>query len=104
MTLRQSLERRGQRTVGATIGFLLLAGWLLSSAPRVFVLRFVGAVLMGAVVLAAVWSLFEIPCPHCRVRLGRTGFCAASSIPAARLTGCPHCQARLDGQMPGSSS
>ena len=92
MTIRQSLERRGQRTVAGTSAFLLGAGLLVSSGPRIFVLRFVFAVLMGAVVLAAVWSLFEIPCPNCRKRLGRIGFCVASGLLAKLIALLPALQ------------
>jgi hypothetical protein len=100
MTIRQSLERRCQRTVGGTVAFLLVAGWLVSSGPRVFVLRFVFAVLMGAVVFAAAWSLFEIPCPRCRKRLGVVGFCVASGLMANRSPRCRHCQVALDQDIP----
>src|SRR5258708_7867364 len=96
MTIRQTLERRCQRTVRGTLAFLLVAGWLVSSGPRIFVLRFVFAVLMGAVVLAAAWSLFEISCPNCRKRLGRIGFCVASGLMANRSPRCRHCQISLD--------
>jgi hypothetical protein len=99
MTIRQSLERRGQRTVRGTLAFLLVAGILVSSGPRIFVLRFVFAVLIGAVVLAAVWSLFEIPCPNCRKRLGRFGFCLASGLPVSRWSHCPHCNVGLDQEI-----
>ncbi len=100
MTIRQSLERRGQRTVGGTVAFLLVAGMLVSSGPRLFVLRFVFAVLMGAVVLAAAWSLFEIPCPGCRKHLGRIGFCVASGLMANRSPRCHHCHIALDQDLP----
>ena len=89
MTIRQFLERRGQRAVGGTVAFLLVVGSLVSSGPRIFVLRFVFAVLMGAVVLAVVWSLFEIACPCCRKRLGRIGFCVASGLKADRSAALP---------------
>jgi hypothetical protein len=100
MTIRQSLERRGQRTVRGTVAFLLVAGLLVSAGPRVFVLRFVFAVLMGAVVFAAVWSLFEISCPSCRKPLGRIGFCVASGLMANRSPRCRHCHIGLDQDIP----
>ena len=100
MTIRQYLARRGQRTVAGTVAFILVAGLLVSSGPRVFVLRFVFAVLMGAVVLAAVWSLFEIPCPNCRKRLGRIGFCVASGLLVNRSPRCRHCKIALDQDVP----
>lgn len=100
MTIRQFLERRGQRTVGGTVAFVLVTGLLISSGPRIFVLRFVLAVFVGAVVFAAVWSLFEIPCPNCRKRLGRIGFCVASGLMANRAPQCLHCHIGLDQEIP----
>lgn len=99
MTIRQYLIRRCNRTVTGTIAFLIVAGALLSSAPRVFVLRFVLAVVVAAVVLAAVWSLFEIPCPNCIKRMGRIGFAVANGLMANRSPRCPHCGVSVDEQL-----
>ena len=41
---------------------------------RILAVRIVVAVLIGAVLAAAFWSLFEIPCPNCGKRLGSVAF------------------------------
>ena len=51
VTIRQYLMRRCNRAVSGTIAFLVVTGALVSSGPRMFVIRFVFAVVMAAVVV-----------------------------------------------------
>ena len=100
MTIRQYLIRRCNRAVSGTIAFLLVAGALVSSGPRIFVMRFVFAVVMAAVVAAAIWSLFEIPCPNCRKSMGRIGFWVANGRMKHDAACCPHCGVGVDAAFP----
>jgi hypothetical protein len=102
VTIRQYLMRRCNRAVSGTIAFLVVAGALVSSGPRVFVIRFVFAVVIGAVVVAAIWSLFEIPCPNCRKVMGRVGFWAANGRMEKTVLRCPHCGISVDEEVPGA--
>ena len=104
MTIRQYLMRRCSRTVTGTIAFLIVAGALVSSGPRVFVIRFVFAVVMAAVVVAAIWSLFEIPCPKCRKPMGRVGFWVANGRMEKTAPSCPHCGISVDDAVPTEKS
>ena len=99
-SIRLYLIRRANRTVTGVIAFLLLAGVLISSGPRGFVLRFVFAVPMVVVVIAAFWSLFEVPCLHCRKPLGRVGFWVANGRMRHTSPQCPHCGISLDSEIP----
>jgi hypothetical protein len=101
LTIRQYLERRSGIYARGTCAFLLLAGALVTSAPKIFVIRFTFAVLIGAVVLAAFWSLFHIPCPKCAKPMGSTGFWTAIGRRVAPAQ-CPHCNVNLDVEAPGS--
>ena len=103
MTTRQYLVRRANATVGGIVAFLLVAGALLTSSSKGFVMRFVIAVVVGAVVLAAFWSLFEIPCPGCRNSLGSIGFRVANGQLRDTSPKCPHCGVSLDEKMPGGN-
>jgi hypothetical protein len=100
MTIRRYLERRCNRTVTGTVIFLIMVGLAFNSVPRIFILRFVLAVLIAAVAMAAFWSLFEIPCPICRRSLGRLGFLAANGLNQQASPHCPHCDISLDAPMP----
>jgi hypothetical protein len=102
MTIRQYLMRRCNRSVGGTIAFLVVAGALVSSGPRVFVMRFVFGVVIAAVVVAAFWSLFEIPCPKCRKPMGRVGFWVANGRMVKTSPRCPHCDISVDEEIPGA--
>jgi hypothetical protein len=102
VTIRQYLMRRCNRAVGGTIAFLLVAGALVSSGPRVFVIRFVFAVVIAAVVVAAIWSLFEIPCPNCRKPMGPVGFWVANGRMRKTATRCPHCDVSVDEEVPAA--
>ena len=103
MTTRQYLIRRAKATIRGTVAFLLLAGALLTAGPRGFVMSFVIAVVIGAVVLAAFWSLFEVPCPNCRQALGSIGFRVGNGQMRDRSPNCPHCGVSLDETMPGGN-
>jgi hypothetical protein len=98
VTSRVYLARRANRTVTGVVAFLLLAGILISSGPRGFVIRFVFAVLTLAVVIAAFWSLFEVPCINCRKPLGRVGFRVAHGRLRGTSPQCPHCGISLDSE------
>src|SRR5580704_5784414 len=100
MTIRQYLERRCNRTMAGTVAFLILVGIGFNAVPRIFILRFVLAVLLAAVVIAAFWSLFEIPCPSCRRSLGTLGFWAANGLNRQFSPHCPHCDTSIDTPMP----
>jgi hypothetical protein len=100
VTIRQYLMRRCNRAVNGTIAFLVVAGALVSSGPRMFVIRFVFAVVMAAVVVAAIWSLFEIPCPICHKAMGRVGFWVANGRMKKSAPRCPHCGVSVDETVP----
>ena len=88
--------------MSGTIAFLVVTGALVSSGPRVFVIRFVFAVVIAAVVVAAIWSLFEIPCPNCRKSMGHVGFWVANGRMANTAPHCPHCDVSVDEAVPGA--
>jgi Immunity protein 27 len=100
VTIRLYLMRRANRTITGVAAFLLLAGALVSSGPRGFVLRFVFSVPIVAVVIAAFWSLFEVPCLNCRKHLGRVGFWVANGRMRGVSPQCPHCGISLDSEIP----
>lgn len=100
VTIRQFLIRRCHRSVSGTILFLMVAGILVSSGPRLFVFRFVLAVLMAAVVAAAFWSLFKILCPQCHQPMGRVGFWVAHGLMQESSPHCPHCNVSVDTEIP----
>jgi len=100
VTIRLYLMRRANRTVTGVVAFLLLAGVLVSSGPKGFALRFVFAVLIMAVVIAAFWSLFEVPCLNCGKQLGRVGFWVANGRMRGASPHCPHCGTSLDSEIP----
>jgi hypothetical protein len=100
VTIRQYLMRRCNRAVSGTSAFLVVAGALVSSGPRMFVIRFVFAVVMAAVVVAAIWSLFEIPCPICHKPMGRVGFWVANGRMKTTAPRCPHCGVSVDEAVP----
>jgi hypothetical protein len=102
MTIRQYLMRRCNRAVSGTIAFLIVAGALVSSGPGIFIMRFVFAVVMAVVVVAAIWSLFEIPCPNCRKAMGRVGFWVANGRMEKSAARCPHCAVSVDEEVPGA--
>jgi hypothetical protein len=100
VTIRQYLMRRLNRTITGVIAFLLVAGALITSGPRLFEIRFALAVVIAAVLAAAVWSLFEILCPNCLKRLGTLGFWVANGRMKGTPTRCPHCHVSVDAEVP----
>lgn len=100
MTIRQYLIRRANRTQVATIAFLLAVGILMSPGPRIYALRIALGVVIAAVIAAAFWSLFEIPCPSCRKPMGRIGFWVANARMLSTSPNCPHCGISVDAQLP----
>jgi hypothetical protein len=53
------------------------------------------------VIVAAFWSLLQIPCPMCVKPLGRAAFWTAIGVKLAAAQ-CPHCNVSFDAGMPGS--
>ena len=103
MTIRDYLQRRCRRTVTGTVVFLIVIGLSFGAVPWLFVLRFVLAVLGGAVVAAAFWSQFEIPCPNCKRSLGRIGFMGGTGGYAGSAPHCPHCDISVDAELPAAT-
>jgi hypothetical protein len=103
MTIRQYLVRRNDRYATLAVAFLLAMGVAAGYAPRILAIRIVFAILSGVVLAAAVWSLFEIPCPNCGKPMGRIGFWVgvgrASKVPER----CPHCGIGVDVEMSNRS-
>jgi hypothetical protein len=99
VTIRQYLMRRCSQTVTATIVFLLVAGYLVSVGPALFEIRFALSVVSAAVVLAAFWSLFKLPCPRCGHSLGRVGFWVANGGTPTATAHCPHCAVSVDAPL-----
>src|SRR5258708_14438859 len=87
MTIRQYLRRRSDRYATLAFAFLLVVGVVAGYAPRILAIRIVFAVLVGVVLAAAFWGLFEIPCPNC----GKPMCTIRSSAVACRQSGqrCP---------------
>jgi hypothetical protein len=103
MTIRQYLRRRSDRYATLAFAFLLVVGVVAGYTPRILAIRIVFAVLVGVVLAAAFWSLFETPCPNCWKSMGSTGFWVsvgrASKVPER----CPHCGIEVDVDMPNRS-
>jgi hypothetical protein len=103
MTIREFLMRRSSQYTSRTMAFLLVSGALVSIGASAFVVRFVCAVMIVVVTVAAFWSLFQIPCPKCHKSLGLVGFKVANSGTGGRNTvpaHCPHCNVSFDEPMP----
>ena len=97
MTIRQYLKRRGDRYATLAVVFLLAVGIAAGYAPRILAIRIVAAILIGVVLAAAFWSLFEIPCPNCGKPMGTVGFW----VSVGRVNkGCPHCGIGVDVDTP----
>jgi putative effector of murein hydrolase len=103
MTIRQYLKRRSDRYASLAAVFLLAVGILMGYAPRILAVRVVFAVLVGAVLAAAFWSLFEIPCPICGKRLGSLGFWVSVGRANKVSEHCPHCGVGVDVDLPNPS-
>jgi hypothetical protein len=100
MTIRQYLKRRSDRYATLAVACLLVAGVVTGYAPRILAIRIVFAVLVGVVLAAAFWSLFEIPCPNCAKRLGGVGFWVSVGRMSKVPERCPHCGIGVDAGMP----
>ena len=98
MTIRQYLRRRSDRYATLAFAFLLVVGVVAGYAPRILAIRVVFAVLIGVVLAAAFWSLFEIPCPNCGKSMGRVGFWVGVGRKSAER--CPHCDISVDIDVP----
>jgi len=98
MTIRQHLRRRSDRYATLAFAFLLVVGVVAGYTPRILAIRIVFAVLVGVVLAAAFWSLFEIPCPNCRKSMGSTGFWVSMGRKSAES--CPHCDISVDIDVP----
>ena len=85
MTIRQYLKRRSDQYATLAVVFLLAVGIAAGYAPRILAVRIVAAILIGVVLAAAFWSLFEIPCPNCGKSMGRVGFWVGPSMMWRRL-------------------
>jgi hypothetical protein len=103
MTIRQYLVRRNDRHAMLAVAFLLAMGVATGYAPRIFAIRIVFAILIGVVLLAAFWSLFEIPCPSCGKPMGRVGFWVSVGRAGEMLERCLHCGIGVDVEMPNRS-
>jgi hypothetical protein len=103
MNIRQYLRRRSDRYASLAVAFLLAVGIAMGYAPRILAIRIVFAVLVGAVLAAAFWSLFEIPCPNCGKRLGSVGFWVSVGRQSRVPEHCPHCGIGFDVEMPNPS-
>jgi hypothetical protein len=80
--------------------FLLIASILVTTLTQIFALRFAAGVVMLVVIVAAVVSLFRIPCPNCHRPLGRAGFWGANAGKGSVSGRCPHCGISFDEPMP----
>ena len=103
MTIRQYLKQRSDRYASLAVAFLLAAGIAMGYAPRILAIRYVLAALVGVVLAAAFWSLFEIPCPNCGKRLGSVGFWVSVGRVSRVPERCPHCGVGFDVEMPNPS-
>jgi hypothetical protein len=103
MTIRQYLKLRSDRYAFLAFAFLLAVGIAMGYAPRILAIRIVFAVLVGVVLAAAFWSLFEIPCPNCGKRLGNVGFWVSVGRVSKVPEHCPHCGIGVDVNMPNRS-
>jgi hypothetical protein len=96
MTIRQYLKRRGDRSATLAAVFLLAVGIAAGYAPRILAIRIVAAILIGVVLAAAFWSLFEIPCPNCGKPMGGVGFWVSVGRVNKVTERCPHCDIGVD--------
>jgi hypothetical protein len=100
MTIRQYLVRRNDRYATLAVVFLLALGVAAGYVPRILAIRIVFAILIGVVLAAAFWSLFEIPCPNCVKPMGRVGFWVSVGRTAKVPERCPHCGVGVDADVP----
>jgi hypothetical protein len=100
MTIRQYLKRRSDRYATLAVVFLLAVGIAAGYAPRILAIRIVAAILIGVVLAAAFWSLFEIACPNCGKQMGRVGFWISVGRVSKVTERCPHCGIGVDVNIP----
>ena len=100
MTIRQYLKRRSDRYATLACVFLLLVGVVMGYAPHILAIRIVFAVLVGVVLAAAFWSLFETPCPNCGKSMDSIGFWVSVGRVSKVPEHCPHCGIGVDMEMP----
>src|SRR5580658_10745900 len=100
MTIRQYLKRRGDRYATLAVVFLLAVGIAAGYAPRILAIRIVAAILIGVVLAAAFWSLFEIPCPNCGKPMGTVGFWVSVGRARRVSVRCPHCDVSVMRKCP----
>ena len=100
MTIRQYLKRRSDRYAALAVVFLLAVGIAAGYAPRILAIRIVAAILIGVLLAAAFWSLFEIPCPNCGKTMGRVGFWVSVGRVNKVTERCPHCGIGVDVDTP----
>jgi hypothetical protein len=100
MSIRQYLKRRGDRYATLAVVFLLAVGIAAGYAPRILAIRIVAAILIGVVLAAAFWSLFEIPCPNCGKTMGGVGFWVSVGRVSKVTERCPHCGIGVDVDIP----
>jgi hypothetical protein len=103
MRIRQYLIRRSDRYATLAVVFLLAVGITAGFAPRILAIRIVFAILTGVILLAAFWSLFEIPCPNCGKPMGRIGFWVSLGGAGRESPRCPHCDISVDAEVPNRS-
>jgi hypothetical protein len=96
MTIRQYLKRRSDRYPGLAVVLLIGVGIVAGYLPRILALRIVFAVLVGVLLAAAFFSLFEIPCPNCGKRMGAVGFWISVGRRSKEPEHCPHCGVGVD--------
>jgi hypothetical protein len=104
VTIDEHLRQYPRRYLNRLALFLVAGSTLLTLANSSFVLRFAASVVMLVVVLAAVVSLFQIPCPNCRKPLGRIGFLAAHAGSPDASRRCPNCNIAFNEQMPAGTA
>lgn len=100
MTIRQYLIRRSDRYATLAVAFLLAVGIAAGYAPRILAIRIVFALLVCVILVAAFWSLFEIPCPNCGKSMGSVGFWVSLGRARRVSVRCPHCDISVDAEIP----
>jgi hypothetical protein len=100
MTIRQYLIRRNDRYATLAIAFLLAVGIAAGYLPRILALRIVLALLICVMLAAALWSLFDIPCPNCGKPMGSVGFWVSLGRSRGVSVRCPHCDISVDADVP----
>jgi hypothetical protein len=95
-----SEESTAQCDATLALAFLLVVGVVMGYTPRILAVRIVFAVLVGVVLAAAFWSVFESPCPNCWKSMGSTGFWVSVGRTGKVPERCPHCDIGVDIDVP----